>query len=154
MGGQGSEEILERGSTLTSRLKEAARVEWRGGSAEEQERDEGRRFGGRTAVEKKEEALRAAKEWNRPDTVWTDGPRQEDGAVAAACVWRSPEGGWTGRRVQQDKNKEVFDAEVFAVWQALRALERRNERDREYTDTTCGRRQQGHHPLGTGSRWR
>ena len=53
--------------------------------------------------------------------------------VGAACVWRSPKGGWTGRRFQLGKNKEVFDAEVFAAWQALRALERRNERDREYT---------------------
>ena len=31
------------------------------------------------------------------------------------------------------QEQEVFDAEVFAVWQALRALEQRNERDREYT---------------------
>ena len=54
------------------------------------------------------------------------------GAVGAACVWRSPEGGWTGRRFQLGKNKEVFDVEVFAVWQALRALEQRKERDHEY----------------------
>ena len=81
----------------------------------------------------KEEALRTAKEWDRPDTVWTDGSRQEDGAVGAACVWRSPEGGWTGHRFQLGKNKEVFDAEVFAVWQALRALEQRSRHGREYT---------------------
>ena len=56
-----------------------------GGSAEKQEWDEGRRFGGRILVEK-EEALRTAKEGSRPDTVWTDGSRQEDGAVGAACV--------------------------------------------------------------------
>ena len=48
--------------------------------------EEGRRFGGMIVVEKKEEALRTAKEWDRPDTVWTDGSRQEDGAVGAACV--------------------------------------------------------------------
>ena len=84
-------------------------------------------------VEKKEEALRTAKEWDHPDTVWTDGSRQEDGAVGAACVLRSPEGGWTGRRFQLGRNKEVFDADVFAVWQTLRALEQRSERDREYT---------------------
>ena len=83
--------------------------------------------------EKEEKALRTAKEWDRPDTAWTDGSRQEDGALGAACVWRSPEGGWTGRRFQLGKNKEVFDAEGFAVWQALRVLEQRNERDREYT---------------------
>ena len=59
---QAPEEILERESTLTARLKEAARVERRGGSAEKQEWEEGRRFGGRIVVEKKEEALRTAKE--------------------------------------------------------------------------------------------
>ena len=134
--GQGPEEILERESTLTARLREAARVETRrgGGSAEKQEWEEGRRFGGTIIVEKKEEALKTAKEWNGPDTVWTDGSRQEDSAVGAACVWRSPDRGrWTGRRFQLGKNKEVFDAEVFAVWQALRALEQRSEHGREYT---------------------
>ena len=53
--------------------------------------------------------------------------------MGAACVWRSPEGGWTGRRFQLGKNKQVFDAEVFAVWQALRALEQRSEHGRDYT---------------------
>ena len=53
--------------------------------------------------------------------------------MGAACVWRSPGGGWTGRRFQLGRNKEVFDAEVFAIWQALRALEQRNERGRAYT---------------------
>ena len=55
--------------------------------------------------------------------------------MGAACVWRSPgeEGGWKGRRSQLGKTKKIFDAEVFAVWQALRALEERNERDCEYT---------------------
>ena len=71
-------------------------------------------------VENKEEALRTAKKWDRPDTVWTDGSRQVDGAVDAACVWRSPKGGWTGRRFQLGKINEVLDAEVFAVWQAGR----------------------------------
>ena len=61
-------------------------MERRGGSAEKQEWEEGRRLGGVIVIEKKEEALRTAKEWDRPDTVWTDGSRQEDGAVGAACV--------------------------------------------------------------------
>ena len=65
---QGPEEILERESTLTARLKEATQVERRGGSAEKQEWEEGKRFGGRIVVEK-EEALRTAKEWDRPDTI-------------------------------------------------------------------------------------
>ena len=114
-------------------MKEAARVERRGGSAERQEWEEGRGFGGRIVVEKKEEALRTANGWDQPDTVWTDGSRLEDGSVGAACVWRSPEEGWTRRRFQLGKNKEVFDAEVFAIWQALRALEQRKESGRRYT---------------------
>ena len=110
-----------------------ARRGWRGGgSAEKQEWEEGKRFGGRIVVEK-EKALRTAKGWDRPNTVWSDGSRQESGAVGAACVWRSPEGGWTGRRFQLGTNKEVFDAEVFATWQALRILERRKESGRRYT---------------------
>ena len=64
-------------------------MEMKGGSAEKQEWEEGRRFGGMVVVEMKEEALRTAREWDRPDTVWTDGSRQENGAVGAACVWRS-----------------------------------------------------------------
>ena len=126
---------MERESTLTSRLREAARVETRrgGGSAEKQEWEKGQRFGGTIIVEEKEKALRTAKEWSGPDTVWTDGSRQDNSAVGAACVWRSPKGGWTGRRFQLGKNKVVFDAEVFAMWQALRALEQRNERGRAYT---------------------
>ena len=102
---------MERRSTLTSRLKEAARVERRGGSAEKQEWDEGRRFGGRIVVERKEEALRAVKEWDRPDTVWTDGSRQEDGAVGAACVWRSPEGGERVRKAEARQGQDGTLAE-------------------------------------------
>ena len=64
---------------------EATRV-GREGSAEKQEWDEGRRFGGRIVVEKKEEALRTTKGWDGPNTVWTDRSRQESGAVGAACV--------------------------------------------------------------------
>ena len=146
---------MERKSTLTSRLKEAARVERRGGSAEKQEWEEGRRFGGRIVVEKKEEALRTAREWDRPDTVWTDGSRQENGRVGAACVWRNGEG-WTGRRFYLGTNKEVFDAEVFAVYQALRTIEQRQERGHGYTvfvDSTSAIGRVRDDELGPGQRF-
>ena len=50
-------------------------------------------------------------------------------------MWRSPEGKgrWTGRRVQLGSNMEVFDEEVFAIWQALRVLEQRWEGGGRYT---------------------
>ena len=83
-------------------------------------------------MEEREPALETAKRWNRPDTVWTDGLRQESGAARAACVWRTPEG-WTGRRYQLGNNKEVFGAEAFAICRALSVIEQRQERGRQYT---------------------
>ena len=37
-------------------------------------------------------------------------------------VWKSP-GGWSGRCFHLGNNKEVFDAEVFAIYQALLWIE-------------------------------
>ena len=58
----------------------------REGSAKKQEWDEGRRFSGKIVMEKKEEPLRTTKGWDKRNTIWTDGSRQESGAVGAACV--------------------------------------------------------------------
>ena len=54
--------------------------------------------------------------------VWTDGSRLEDKRVGAAFVWRSASK-WSGRRFHLGTNKEVFDAEVFAIYQALLWIE-------------------------------
>ena len=60
--------------------------------------------------------------------VWTDGSRLESGAVeAAVAFWRN--GGWTRRRTYLGKNKEVFNAEVFALLRAVRLLNERRERE-------------------------
>ena len=75
--------------------------------------------------------MTTAKEWRGPDTVWTDGSRQEDGRMGVVCVWMAQEG-WTGSCFHLGTNKGVFDAEVFAVYQALRTIERRGERGRQY----------------------
>ena len=87
----------------------------RGGTLEVQEWSTNRRCPGRIVVEERTEALVTAREWRHRDTIWTDGPRLESGEVGAACVWQSP-GGWTGRRFHLGTNKEVFDAEVFAIY--------------------------------------
>lgn len=50
---------------------------------------------------------------DRRDTVWTDGSYQEDGRVGAAAVsWEE------ARRYHPGLNKEVFDAELCALYQA------------------------------------
>ena len=97
-GGQGPEEILGReGSVLTAQLRAAAAI-GRDGTAETQEWSETRYFSGRIIAEERAAAFQTASEWNRWDTVWTDGSRQDSGRAGAACVWRTQEGGvWTGR---------------------------------------------------------
>ena len=116
---------------------------------------ESRRFPGIIVVEEREDALRRAKEWRGPDTVWTDGSRQENGRVGAACVWRSEEG-WVGRRFHLGTNKEAFDAEVFAIYQALRTIEQRQERGHGYTvfvDSTSAIGRVRDDELGPGQRF-
>ena len=49
-----------------------------------------------------------------------------------AFAWRAHEG-WVGRRFHLGNNKEVFDAEVFAIYQALRISDARQETGQMYT---------------------
>ena len=47
--------------------------------------------------------------------------------MGAAAAFRTNEG-WEKRGTYLEKNKEVFDAEVFVIMQAVRLLEERGER--------------------------
>ena len=81
--------------------------------------------------------------------------RRATGEVGAACVWESP-GGWTGCRYHLGSNKQVFDAEVFAVYQALSVIEQRQGRGRQYTiffDSTSAITRVGDNSLGPGQRF-
>ena len=116
---------------------------------------EARRFPGKIVMEERESALTTAKEWRRPDTVWTDGLRQESGALGAACIWRTQQG-WTGRRYHLGSNKGVFDAEVFAVYRALSVIDQRQEQGRRYTifvDSTSAISRVRDDSLGPGQRF-
>ena len=59
-------------------------------------------------------------------------PRLEDGKMGAAVAWHS-ERGWTGRGTYLGTKKEDFDAEVFAILQAVRLLNERGEEGQAYT---------------------
>ena len=78
------------------------------------------------------EALEAARSQRTQGEVWTNGSCFDDGWVGAACAWQT-EDGWTGRRFHLGNDKEVFDAETFAIYQALRILEARSQSRRKYT---------------------
>ena len=70
--------------------------------------------------------------WRARDTTWTDGFRLDSGKVGAICAWRTRED-WAGRRFHLGNSKEVFDAKVSAIYQALRIFRVRQESDRKYT---------------------
>ena len=103
-------------------------------------------------------ALENAKSWyaNTWETIWTDGSRLEDGKVGAECAWRTQEGIWEGRRFHLGDNKEVFDAEVFAIYQALRVFESRNRSGRRFavfSDCQPAIQRVGSDALGLGQCW-
>ena len=131
----GQEEILtHRGSELTNRIRSRCGLR-RGETAEPQVWEEFREMRAEVYVEKKEEALKTAKEWpetSQKDTIWTDGSRLEDKRVGAAVAFKG-DGGWRQRKIYLGRNKEVFDAEIFAIGRALEVLNEREEEGREYT---------------------
>ena len=113
-------------------------------------------FPGKVIGGEAEEALAVAKAWKGGARIQADGSRLDDGRVGAAVVWREEhiprpsegqrEGafrppyhpraqptGWTGCRCHLGDNKEVFDAEIFALYQALKMFEARNEEGASYT---------------------
>ena len=52
--------------------------------------------------------------------------------MGAACTWQIP-GGCTDWRYHLGPNKKAFDAEVYAIYQALDILDQRQESGRQYT---------------------
>ena len=71
-------------------------------------------------------SLLQARKWSRPSTtIWTDGSRLDSGRIEAACAWQNQDGEWTGRCFHLGNNKEVFDAEAYAIYRALKIFEER-----------------------------
>ena len=175
---QGPEEILERrGTRITERLRQSILL-GPGDRQEEMEWPSHRRFRGRIVVDPRGEALRVAKGWqDKKNSIWTDGSRLEDGRVGAAAVWWREEGveppwigpnsgrrynpgrrdaGWTGRRFHLGKNKEVFDAELYALYRAAKILDERGEEGQDYTilsDSTAALERAASDRMGPGQRF-
>jgi hypothetical protein len=49
--------------------------------------------------------------------IWTDGSRDYLGNVGSVVAWKDDDE-WTGLKYRVGTNKEVFDAELFAILQA------------------------------------
>ena len=83
-------------------------------------------------VDSKEEAFRVAEEWDDQfSTVRTDGSIFSGGEMGAAIAFWTGKG-WVKRGTYLGKNKEVFDAEAFAILQGVKLLNERAEAGRHY----------------------
>ena len=116
---------------------------------------EGRSFPGQVFIDGEGPALETAKSWRSRDTTWTDGSRLDNGEVGAACVWKRGEG-WTGRRFHLGNYKEVFDAEVFAIYQTLKVCDNdqySNHRYAVFSDSQSAIQCIRYDTLGPGQQW-
>ena len=86
--------------------------------------------------------METARNWRVRDTIWTDGSRLDSGGVGAACVWLR-HGSWTGKRFYLGTNKEVSDAEIFAIYQVVKTFEESQESGRGTQSSQTHSRQSG-----------
>jgi len=95
---------------------------------------ENRRLKGRVIIQDEEQALKEAKAERDGLVFWTDGSRKEDEWVGCAVVWEE-EGRWRKGRVHLGQQKEAFDAEMYAMLEAMKVADEMAER-KEVTRVT------------------
>ena len=124
-------------------------------AVEPQVLSESKTFPGLCEIAPEAQAFETAREWRAQGTIWTDGSRFDDGKVGAACAWQT-EDGWTGRLFHLGNNKEVFDAEIFAIYQALKVFETREQTGRKYavfSDSQAAIRRAATDTVRPGQQW-
>jgi len=83
---------------------------------------EKRRLKGEVIIQDEEQALVEAKLEREGLVLWTDGARKEDEWVGCAVVWKE-EGRWKKRRIHLGRQKEAFDAEMYAMSEAMKVAD-------------------------------
>jgi len=73
---------------------------------------------GRVIIQEEEEAIAEAEKGRDGLVLWTDGSKKEDEWVGCAVVWKKEK--WEKRRVHLGRQKEAFDAEMYAMSEALK----------------------------------
>jgi len=100
---------------------------------------ERRSLKGKVIIQDEKQAMEEAKRERDGLIFWTDGSRTEDEWVGCAVVWEE-EGRWKERRTHQGRQKEAFDAEMYAMLEAMKiademAGEKRVTRVTVFTDS-------------------
>ena len=77
-------------------------------------------FEGKIIIENKKQALDEATKYRPGLVLWTDGSKLENGNTGAAVCWRDKRTNrWREKSVFLGRNKEVLDAELWAIMDAL-----------------------------------
>jgi len=84
---------------------------------------------GKVIIQDEEQALKEAKLEREGLVLWTDGSRKEDEWVGCAVVWEE-EGRWKKRRVHLGQQKEAFDAEMYAMSEAMKIADEKAEKEK------------------------
>ncbi len=83
-------------------------------------------FTTKVIIKNRNEALEGAKKDRTGLIFWTDGSKLDQGHAAAALCWKDkPAGQWREKSVFLGKNKEVLDAELWAVSETLDIAKKR-----------------------------
>ena len=80
-------------------------------------------------IKSKKEAIEEAKKNNSGLVLWTDGSKLDQGPAAAAVCWEEKSSAkWKEKSIFLGKNKEILDAELWAILEALGIAEKANPR--------------------------
>lgn len=78
------------------------------------------KFPGRISIQEQAAAILEAQRDNSDLALWSDGSKLESGKVGAAVVWRNTAvDNWKSCKLALGKNKDVLDAELWGVSEAL-----------------------------------
>jgi len=88
---------------------------------------ENRGLKGEVIIQDEKQALEEAKVEREGLVFWTDGSRKEDEWVGCAVGWED-EGRWKKRRVYLRRQKEAFDAEMYAMSEAMKIADEMAEK--------------------------
>ena len=78
-------------------------------------------FLGKIIIHEAKVAIKEAQEDRSDLTLWSDGSKGESGGAGAAVVWKSfPSHGSNTCKISSGKNKEILDAELWGISEALK----------------------------------
>lgn len=78
-------------------------------------------FTGKIVIQERKMALKEAKEDTSDLILWSDGSKGDAGGAGAAVVWKSSRSfGWNVCKISLGKNKEIWDAELWGISEALK----------------------------------